>query len=41
MQYYQVPEEVLEDPGELAVWAGKAVEVATRAKARRSRRTDT
>ena len=38
MQYYQVPEEVLEDPAELAVWAGKAVEVANRAKARRSLR---
>jgi len=38
MQYYQVPEEVLEDPAELAAWAGKAVEVANRAKAGRSPR---
>ena len=38
MQYYQVPEDVLEDPTELAVWALKAVEVANRAKVRQSSR---
>jgi DNA transformation protein len=32
MQYYQLPEEVLEDPDELAVWMTKAIVVAARAK---------
>lgn len=34
MQYYEVPADVLEDPSALAVWAGKAVEVARRARSR-------
>ena len=34
MQYYQLPEEVLEDPDELAVWMAKAIAVAARAKAK-------
>jgi DNA transformation protein and related proteins len=38
MQYYQVPEEFLDDPDELRVWAEKAIAVARRAKARTSRR---
>jgi len=29
MQYYAVPLEILESPSELAVWAGKAVAVAS------------
>jgi len=32
MPYYEVPVEVLEDPDALAVWAGKALDVARRAK---------
>jgi len=32
MQYYQVPEEVLEDPDQLRRWAGAALDVAHRAK---------
>ena len=31
MQYYQLPEEVLEDSDQLAVWMAKAVAVAARA----------
>jgi DNA transformation protein and related proteins len=34
MQYYQLPEEVLEDTDELAVWMNKAIAVAARAKAK-------
>lgn len=38
MQYYEVPAEVLESGDELAEWAGKALEVARRARvARRPR----
>jgi DNA transformation protein len=33
MPYMTVPEEVLEDPDELAVWARKSVAVAARSKA--------
>ena len=32
MQYYELPEEVLEDPDELAVWMAKAIAVAARAR---------
>lgn len=32
MQYYQVPEELLEDVETLELWVGKAVEVARRRK---------
>jgi DNA transformation protein len=32
MQYYQVPEELLEDPETLGQWAEKAITVARRAK---------
>jgi DNA transformation protein len=32
MQYYQLPEEVLEDPEQLAVWMAKAIAVAAKAK---------
>ncbi len=34
MQYYEVPEDVLEDSDQLAVWMGKAIAVAARAKAK-------
>ena len=34
MGYYQLPEEVLEDPDELAVWMAKAIAVAATAKAK-------
>jgi len=34
MQYYELPEEVLEDPDELAIWMTKAIAVAGRAKAK-------
>ena len=37
MQYYQVPEEMLEDLQELRVWAERALMVARRAKIRRVR----
>ncbi len=36
MHYFQVPEDLLEDPETLGVWAAKAVEVARRARKRRS-----
>jgi DNA transformation protein len=39
MQYYQVPEELLEDPEALRPWAERAIGVARRAKDRRARRT--
>jgi DNA transformation protein len=32
MQYYQVPEDVLEDPDELQRWTGAALDVARRTK---------
>ncbi len=32
MQYYEVPADILEDRDELALWAGKAVEVSLRKK---------
>lgn len=38
MQYYQVPEELLEDPEALRPWAEGAIAVARRAKGRRARR---
>jgi DNA transformation protein and related proteins len=38
MQYYQVPEEVLEDPDALRPWVAAALGVARDAKRRRSRR---
>jgi DNA transformation protein len=34
MQYYQLPEEVLEDSDELAVWMAKAIAVAARVKSK-------
>jgi DNA transformation protein len=34
MQYYRVPDDLLEDPEELGVWAEKAIVVARRAKGR-------
>jgi DNA transformation protein len=36
MQYFQVPDDILDDAGELQVWAGKAIGAARRAKARPS-----
>src|SRR5262249_39448807 len=41
MHYYRVPEDLLEDPEELCVWAEKAIAVARRAKSKdpRSRGT--
>ena len=38
MQYYQVPEDVLEDPEELGRWTQAAVAVAARSKRARVRR---
>jgi DNA transformation protein len=38
MQYYQVPEDVLEDPEELSRWVEAAVEVARNARRRPRRR---
>ncbi len=38
MQYYEVPEDVLEDPETLQPWVEAAIAVATRAKRRTSRR---
>ena len=38
MQYYQVPEDLLEDPDALRPWVEKAVEIARQKKARRSPR---
>jgi len=35
MQYYQVPEDLLEDPEALRPWAEKAVDIARRKKSRR------
>lgn len=38
MQYYEVPEDVLEDPEALRPWVEAAIEVARRARRGRSRR---
>jgi len=38
MQYYQVPEDLLEDPDALRPWVEKAIEIARHKKARRSPR---
>jgi len=38
MQYYQVPEDLLEDPDALRPWVERAVEIARQKKARRSPR---
>lgn len=38
MQYYQVPEDILEDPDALRPWAGKAVAIARQNKGRRPSR---
>jgi DNA transformation protein len=38
MQYYQVPEELLEDPEALRQWVERAVGAARRAKSHRPRR---
>jgi DNA transformation protein len=37
MQYYEVPAEIVEDPDELQVWMGKALDVARRAQAKKRR----
>ena len=37
MSYYQVPEEVIEDPDELRVWARKALAVAVAANAAKTK----
>lgn len=34
MQYYEVPADVLEDPGTLSAWAGRSLDVARRARSR-------
>ena len=41
MKYYQIPEDVLENPELLGAWAGKAIAVARGAKVKRSRRRGT
>ena len=38
MQYYRVPEDLLEDADELGQWAEKAITVARRAKSKPPRR---
>jgi DNA transformation protein len=38
MQYYQVPEDLIEDPEALRRWAEKSLAVARRARGKRSRR---
>ncbi len=38
MQYYELPEEVLEDPDQLAVWMARAIAVAARAKPKPKRK---
>ena len=40
MQYFQVPEEVLEDPDALRTWADRAIAVARRKKRPPPRRID-
>jgi DNA transformation protein len=37
MQYYEVPADVLEDTEALTEWAGKAIDVARRARRRKTR----
>lgn len=37
MQYYRVAEEILEDVDELRAWAGRALDAARRARARKPR----
>ena len=39
MQYYAVPEELMEDPEALRLWVDRALAVARRKKGRRSRST--
>ena len=39
MQYYQVPEELLDDPDALRLWVKRALGVARRAKSHRPRRS--
>jgi DNA transformation protein and related proteins len=39
MQYYQVPEDVLEDPEELRAWAGESIEVARRKRTTKKKPT--
>lgn len=39
MQYYPVPDDVLDDPGELRLWAEAALDVARRAAARKRKPT--
>lgn len=39
MQYYQLPEEVLEDTDQLAEWMAKAIAVAARAKPKSKAKT--
>jgi DNA transformation protein len=38
MQFYEVPEDVLEDEEKLRLWAGKALEVARRKRAERGKK---
>ena len=38
MQYYELPEDVLEDPEALRVWAGKAIAIARQKKSHRQSR---
>ena len=38
MSYFQTPEETLEDPGEMNVWARRAYEAALRAAAKKRRK---
>jgi DNA transformation protein len=38
MQYYEVPEDLLEDPEELARWVAAAIGVARNARRRKTRR---
>lgn len=38
MQYYQLPEDLLEDPDALRPWAEKAIAIARQSKRRPSRR---
>ncbi len=40
MQYYQLPEEVFEDPDALRSWAERAIAIAHRKKRRSARRRD-
>lgn len=39
MQYYQLPEDVFEDPEVLRAWAERAIAIARRKKGRTSRRS--